>query len=138
MKKWVLAFCGLLLIVKCSIGFGCDYRLSFMSHKELTFDELPTKIQECLNEKDCDSLYRVDYMMLVTDDDRRRFKVEAVPFGPWIRYYKLIDTQKNNVYRIEYGIPYPYIIYREKLYIGDEFCYDLQLKKTIFSEYNLK
>lgn len=139
MKKTILCLLGVFIFVNCGIGIGYDYDIGYMSSKELTYDELPTKMQECLTNPKLDSLFKRD-LIYIFDKEYDRYQVEGVPFGPWILYNKLIDSKKGIVYRIEQGRALPYIIYNEKLYIASRFNYHLDeyLRETTFSEYKLK
>ena len=69
--------------------------------------------------------------MLVDTNDYNKYKYESVVFGPWIVYNKIIDTQKANVYRVEQGTPHPYIIYKDKLYLADDFNFILYHYKEV-------
>ena len=52
---------------------------------------------------------------------------------------KLSIAKKNVVYRVERGTPHPYIIYKDKLYLADEYNFVLlYLKEATYSEYELK
>lgn len=144
--KYSLFIVILFLAVGC-IGFDYDYRISFMSSNELTYKELPTKVQICLvdyptNVLDypLDSTYYDKGMLLVDHSDSSRYKCENVTTGPWVDYTKIVDFKNNIVYRIERTTSEPYIIYKNKLYIPDR--YNIlgreDAKETIYSEYELK
>lgn len=94
MKKTILCLLGVFIFVNCGIGIGYDYDIGYMSSKELTYDELPTKMQECLTNPKLDSLYKRD-LIYIFDKEYDRYQVEGVPFGPWILYNKLIDSKKG-------------------------------------------
>lgn len=124
-------------LVGC-IGFDYDYRISLKSCKELRYSELPIKVQKYLIGKDMDS-YAGFEMMLVIDNNKDRYRDEAVETGPWIAYMKVVDTQKNIVYRIETSTPSPYIIYNEKLYIPNKYnLRSYNCREMMYYEYELK
>ena len=121
-----------------------DYKISTMPCKELTYSELPVKVKECLSKYPSDSIFYENEMMLVDNNDGNRYQCEAVHpvlgSKAWIDYMKIIDSQKNIVYRIETETPSPYIIYSGKLYIPSK--YNILLGSSYdeveYSEYELK
>ena len=117
-----------------------DYKLTSLKHKELNFSELPYEVRNYLtNRPKCE-----DYDMLLFIDlaDTANYHEESVGTftGPWISYEKLIDKQKNISYRINRGVPAPYIVFKNKLYIADR--YDIlcggSVFEAIYTEYQLK
>ena len=137
MKK--IIYILVLFIVSCT---DYDYRLSKLPKRELTYEELPKEVQASLAVSDYDSLcFESDYhsLMFVDCNDYNRYKLENVEFGPWIAYEKITDTQKNNVYRVEYNMSMPYILYKEKLYIANDYNFmRYHFKEVKYSEYELK
>ena len=145
-KKYTLLAAIPFLVVGC-IGFDYDYMVCFMSSKKLTYNELPVKVQKCLVdypinllEYPLDSTYYDKGMLLVDDSDSSRFQCELVETGPWIDYEKIIDSEKNIVYRIETAAADPHIIYKNKLYIPDR--YNIlgrdDAREAMYKEYELK
>lgn len=125
-------------LVGC-IGFDYDHRISFMSSKDLRFTELPVDVQNCLLKYASDPDLYIPHLLVVNNADSTRFRLEVKKIGPWIDYMKVIDSQKNIAYRIERTIPFPYIIYKDKLYLADEYNFmTLYLKETTYSQYELK
>ena len=125
-------------LVGC-IGFDYDHRISFMSSKDLRFKELPVDVQNCLLKYASDPDPDIPDLLVVNKADSTRFRYEVKETGPWIDYLKIIDSKKNIVYRIERGTPHPYIIYKDKLYLADEYNFvTLYLKEATYSEYELK
>ena len=108
-----------LLIVFVIVLVACtdyDYKISTMPCRELTYSELPTKVQKCLSEYSPDSMYYNYNMLLVEYKDCYTYNCEHIKsiIGPWTECHKLINKEKNVVYRIERGTPSPYIIYNNK------------------------
>ena len=76
-------------------------------------------------------------MLLCEDNDSNKYQTEAIPFIVGFDYIKLIDISNNIVYRIEQGTPLPYILYKDKLYLADDYnIYDVY-EFVHYSEYNL-
>ena len=99
----------MLSITSCSIDFGYDYRLSSLKKCELKYQDLPDDVRTIL------------YSSAVGMEERNRLLF--VNPADSSRYHKLIDTDKNIVYRIEQGVPEPYIIDSKtnKLYIPSDY-----------------
>lgn len=131
------------LVVCFCVFRNWDYRLVLLPYKSLTFSELPKEVQASLSVSDYDSIcFAINAkhsLMLVDTNDYNRYTYETVVFGPWVVYNKIIDTQKANVYRVEQGTPHPYIIYKDKLYIADDFNFiPYHCKEVKYTEYELK
>ncbi len=81
-------------------------------------------------------------LLFVNLADTATYSLETVGtlIGPWVDYEKLIDKQKNISYRINQGVPSPYIVSQKKLYIPDRF--DILCGGSVFeakyTEYQLK
>ena len=41
--------------------------------------------------------------------------------GPWVSYVKLVDTRTNVYYKIDQGVPSPFFLFENKLYIPDRY-----------------
>ena len=132
-----------ILIIVLLLCFSCksyDYKLSNLEHKTLTFDELPFEVKKYLANRPKSE----DYNMLLFVDlaDTTNYIEETVGTltGPWVDYEKVIDKRKDISYRINQGVPPPYIIFRNKLYIPDR--YDIlcgnSIVEAIYTEYQLK
>jgi hypothetical protein len=139
MKK---KFVFIIVLLLC---FGCksfDYKITSLEQKTLKFNELPYKIREYLSNPP--DLIGDSYKMLVLIDinDSAIYSLESIKtwYGPWVDYENLKDKQKNVSYRINQGVPEPYIIFKNKLYIPDR--YNILGSKSafeaIYTEYQLK
>jgi hypothetical protein len=139
MKK---IFVFIIVLLLC---FGCksfDYKITSLEQKTLKFNELPYKIREYLSNPP--DLIGDSYKMLVLIDinDSAFYSLESIKtwYGPWVDYENLKDKQKNVSYRINQGVPEPYIIFKNKLYIPDR--YNILGSKSafeaIYTEYQLK
>ena len=125
---------------------GCtdyDYRISRMPCRTLSYKQLPTRVQESLTAFGSGLIDDVDGILLCDNNDSNRYQCEAVHpvlgSKAWIDYIKLIDTSNNIVYRIELETPHPYIIYKDKLYVPDNFyAYIDGFTDCIYSVYDLK
>ena len=129
-------------IIGCSSDEGYDYTIKQLQHKELSYNELPKEVHEYLSfVAHCDtSIYDLAF---VNPADSSRFcfkRVLSKLVSSWYDYYKLIDSDKNIIYRIEQGEPSPYIIYNNKLYVPDKFnvLFIGDIDQAKYTEYELK
>ena len=126
MKK--LLFVLLILpMASCSFDSGYDYKLSSLKHRELPYKELPDSVKALLYSSAIGNIER-DELLFVNSSDSSVFHfkvVESIFVNSWIAYYKLIDADKNIVYRIERGTPSPYVIdgNTNKLYITNDYVF---------------
>jgi hypothetical protein len=125
------------VFVSCSLS---EYKISKLGQKQLNFEELPYEIQKDLSERPkCDES---DMLLFVDLADSTNYSLETVGtlIGPWVDYEKLIDKKNGFSYRIDQGVPSPYIIFRNKLYIPDRF--NLLCGESVYdakyTEYQLK
>jgi len=61
--------------------------------------------------------------------------------GPWVSHKKLINIKKNIYYKIDRGVPRPFIIFENTLYVPDRyniFTAVDDLKSLEFTRYELK
>ena len=136
---------NLIFILVAVIFSSCssyDYKITSLEFKKLNFDELPLEVKEYLSNPP--DPIGDSYKMLVLIDltDSVNYSLETVEtcIGPWVNYQKLIDKQKKVSYRINRGVPDPYIVFKNKLYIPDR--YNIisveSARKAIYTEYQLK
>jgi len=134
---------NLAIILLAAIFCSCnsyDYKITSLEQKRLKFDELPLEVKRYLsNRPKCEEY---DMLLFVDLADTANYREETVGtlIGPWVDYEKLIDKQKSISYRINQGVPSPYIVFKSKLYIPDR--YDILCGGSVFeamyTEYQLK
>jgi len=141
MKKYIFYILVISSITSCSWDFGYDYKIKQLQHKDLSYNELPKEVHDYLSWiTQCDT--SICDLAFVNPADSSRFHfmvVKSIFVDSWIAYYKLIDTDKNIIYRIEQGEPSPYIIFDNKLYIPDRFntLYIGDVDQVKYTEYEL-
>lgn len=142
MKKYIFYILVISSIVSCSRGLGYDYKIKQLQHKDLSYNELPKEVHDYLSLiTRCDTSLSDLAFVNPVDSSRFRFMVvKSIFVDSWIAYYKLIDIDKNIIYRIEQGEPSPYIIFDNKLYIPDRFntLYIGDVDQARYTEYELK
>lgn len=116
----------------------CDYRITKMPNRTLSYNQLPKEVQRKLVDFSCHLIEEKNRMLLCDNNDSNKYQTEEIPFIVGIDYIKLIDTSNNLVYRIEQGTPLPYIIYKDKLYLADDYNIYMKYKSVQYSEYELK
>lgn len=117
--------------------------IGYLNHETIAFKNLPIEIQQYLKSS-IDIRSDVNSMILeIPKDNEPRYKLETVKtwIGPWVDHSKVIDTQTNQYYEIDQGVPSPYIIFNDKLYIPHTyniFTTVEDLNKVKFTKYNLE
>ena len=133
MMKYLL-FIGVFILVGCA---DYDYKINKMPNRTLSYNQLPKEVQRKLVDFSCHLIEEKNRMLLCDNNDSNKYQTEEIPFIVGIDYIKLIDTSNNLVYRIEQGTPLPYIIYKDKLYLADDYnIYDVY-ESVHYSEYDL-
>lgn len=134
MMKYLL-FIGVFILVGC---VDYDYKINKMPNRTLSYNQLPKEVQRKLVDFSCHLIEEKNRMLLCDNNDSNKYQTEEIPFIVGIDYIKLIDTSNNLVYRIEQGTPLPYIIYKDKLYLADDYNIYMKYKSVQYSEYELK
>ncbi|MBR1402276.1 MAG: response regulator [Prevotella sp.] len=139
--KYILYISLVLSITSCSYIGGYDYKLINLHQKELPYNELPNEVKDYLASMAHD--ISNEFLVFVNPADSSRYRSEDVPplisISTWISYYKLIDTDKDIIYKIEYGTPYPWIIHNNRLYIPEGWNIgERNYTKYKYTEYKLK
>ena len=130
-----LIYIWVFFVVGCT---GYDYRIDKMPSRSLSYKQLPERVQKTLVDWSRHLIEERNGLLLLCDDnDSNKYQTKDVPFIVGIYYIKLIDTSNNTVYRIEQGTPLPYILYKDKLYIADDFNFYFGYDSIHYSEYNL-
>ena len=130
-----LIYIWVFFVVGCT---GYDYRIDKMPSRSLSYKQLPERVQKTLVDWSRHLIEERNGLLLLCDDnDSNKYQTKDVPFIVGIYYIKLIDTSNNIVYRIEQGTPLPYILYKDKLYIADDFNFYFGYDSIHYSEYNL-
>lgn len=130
-----LLFIGVFFLVGCA---DYDYRINKMPNRTLSYNQLPKEVQRKLVDFSCHLIEEKNRILLCDNNDSNKYQTEEIPFIVGIDYIKLIDTSNNLVYRIEQGTPLPYIIYKDKLYLADDYNIYMKYKSVQYSEYELK
>ena len=140
-----------IILILCITSCSYDYRLSNLKHKELAYKELPDSVKTLLysvagDTIDNRALYINNGLLLVhpSDSSVYRFEVVCYKLAPWIpAYCKLIDTEKNIIYRIDNeddGPPYIVDSNTKKIFIphGYYSIIDEGIYNTKYTEYELR
>ena len=134
MMKYLL-FIGVFILVGC---VDYDYKINKIPNRTLSYNQLPKEVQRKLVDFSCHLIEEKNRMLLCDNNDSNKYQTEEIPFIVGIDYIKLIDTSNNLVYRIEQGTPLPYIIYKDKLYLADDYNIYMKYQSVQYSEYELK
>lgn len=117
MRYWIF----LIIIMLFS---SCNNRnINTLKSERVKFKDLPVEIIQYLRNP-TDVQNDIQTMLLeLPKGKQKKYRLETVKtwIGPWVAYEKLINTEKNISYKIDQGIPSPYIIFENKLYVPDRY-----------------
>ncbi len=121
-----------------------DCKISELKQEKLRFAELPIEVKEFLLHPPEFDIENPGSLILIDSAEEERYKLE-VKFNKWVSswvdYVKLIDTKSKTSYRIKQGVPDPYIVFDNKLYIPDRYgivVVNNNLEEVEFTCYQLK
>lgn len=131
-----------LIITSCAVDYDYDYKIKGLGHKEMAYEELPQNVRMVFLAASFGKTKK-DRLLFVDSKDSSAYNLEEVRTnnGPWIAYFKLTDINKKIKYRIDYSLPFPYIICNNRLYVpnkADIFYSDGKIKQLKYIEYTLK
>ncbi|GAB4380234.1 MAG: hypothetical protein Kow0075_11400 [Salibacteraceae bacterium] len=107
-----------MLFISCSSN-----NIDCLKHQKVKFTDLPHEVAEYLrNPTD----YQDDIQNRILEIPKgidKEYRLETVNtlVGPWVSHHKIISTKTGKFYEIDQGVPSPYIVYKNKLYIPDEY-----------------
>jgi len=136
MKHWYF----LIIIILFS---SCNGRnIKTLKSEKVKFKDLPVEITHYLRNPD-DYHDDILYMLIELPKGKEmNYKLETVKtwIGPWVAYEKLINVKKNITYKIDQGVPRPYIIFDNKLYVPDRYNIFTvgDINSLEFTRYDLK
>lgn len=137
MKYWTL----LIIVMLFS---SCNNRnINTLKSEKVKFKDLPVEITHYLRNPD-DYHDDILYMLIELpkgEEDNYRIETVKTWTGPWESHKKLIDIKNGISYKIDQGVPRPYIVFENKLYIPDRyniFTTVDDLNSVEFTRYELK
>lgn len=117
--------------------------INTLKHEKVKFKDLPIEIAHYLRNP-TDSQNDIQTMLLeLPKGKEKNYRLETVKtwIGPWVAHEKLINIKKDIYYKIDQGVPSPYIIFEDKLYVPDRyniFTTVDDLNSLEFTRYELK
>jgi len=137
MKYW--NFLIIVLLFSSCNGQNIDT----LKHEKVKFNDLPVEISEYLKNLSDTQNETETRLLELPKEKEKNYKLETVKtlIGPWVAHSKLINIKKDIYYKINQGVPSPYIIFENKLYIPDR--YNIlstvdDLNKVEFTRYDLE
>ncbi|GLB50103.1 hypothetical protein Y10_24710 [Neptunitalea sp. Y10] len=120
-----------------------EQNINTLKVKNVKFTDLPVEITQYLRNP-TDVQNDISTMLLeLPKEKENEYKLETVKtwIGPWVSHEKLINIKNNTIYKINQGVPSPYIIFENKLYIPNG--YNIlttvdDLNSVEFTRYELK
>lgn len=128
----------IILFLSCN-----DRNINSLGNEKVMFKELPFEISQYL-ENPSDYQLDIQSMLLELPKGKKpKYKLETVNtwIGPWVDHEKLINIEENISYKIDQGVPSPYIIFEDKLYVPNKhniFTTVDKLNSLEFTKYDLK
>lgn len=129
---------SIILFSRCN-----DRNIHTLKNEKVKFKDLPVEVTQYLkNPTD----YQSDiYAMLLElpKGKEPNYRLETVKtwIGPWVSHQKLINIKEKVAYKIDQGVPSPYIVYKGKLYVPNKyniFTTVDDLNSLEFTRYDLK
>lgn len=112
---------SMFLFNSCS---NSDFKITELKHYKLKFSDLPVTIREFLIQLPEFDKGNPSSLIVVNSREADRYVSEVIFnkwVSSWVDYVKLVDTRSKISYRINQGVPDPYIVFDNKLYIPDRF-----------------
>lgn len=117
MMYWKFLIIGVIFI-------SCSNRsINTLKHEKVKFEDLPVEVINCIKNPNDFQEERNNMLIQLPKGKDGNYKVENVNtlIGPWVSYVKLINTKKNISYKIDRGVPSPYILFENILYVPDRY-----------------
>ncbi len=97
--------------------------INTLKHENVNFNDLPFEVINCIKNPNDFQEERSSMLIELPKGKNTEYKVENVKtlLAPWVSYVKLINVKKGIYYKIDRGVPYPYIIFDNKCYIPDRY-----------------
>lgn len=117
--------------------------INTLKHEKVKFKDLPVEITHYLRNPD-DYHDDLQYSLIeLPRGKENNYRLETVKtwIGPWVSHKKLINIKNSTSYKIDQGVPRPYIVFENKLYIPDRyniFTTVDDLNSLEFTRYELK
>jgi|SRR5699024_2838764 len=115
--------CWIFLIIAIFLS-GCNNRnINTLKSEKVKFESLPVEVIQYLRNP-IDVQTDIQTMLLeLPKGKEKKYRLETVKtwIGPWVAYQKLINIENNIFYKIDQGVPSPYIVFENKLYVPDRY-----------------
>lgn len=131
-----------LVIAMLYLCYSCN-NIGNLNHQKVRFKDLPSEVAVYLkNPTDYQDVMqnRILEIPIVTE---KEYRLETVKtwIGPWVSHHKMISKKTGKIYKIDQGVPSPYIVYKKRLYIPDEyniFTGVEDIESVEFTQYDLE
>jgi len=117
--------------------------INTLKSEKVKFKDLPEEITQYLRNPTYVQNDIQTMLLELPKGKENEYKLETVKtwIGPWVSHEKLINIKNNTFYKIDQGVPSPYIVFENKLYIPDRyniFTTVDDLNSVEFTRYELK
>jgi hypothetical protein len=143
-KKFIQTILNGMFILSIILFSSCNGRnVNTLTNEKVKFQDLPVEIIHYLRNSDDyheDTLYD---LIELPKGKENNYRMESVGtwIGPWESHKELTNIKKDVYYKIDQGVPRPYIVFENKLYVPDRyniFTTVDDLKELEFTRYELK
>ncbi|MBT0813140.1 hypothetical protein KIH41_17765 [Litoribacter ruber] len=117
MKYWIF------FVIVISLSSCFDSNINTLEHERVKFKNLPNEVIHYLRNPD-DYHDGILYMLIeLPKGKKNNYRLETVKtwIGPWESHKKLINIKTNVYYKIDQGVPRPYIVFENNLYVPDRY-----------------
>lgn len=115
--RYLNLFLLVIFLNSCSNNIGC------LRHERVKFNDLPKEVSHYIeNHKEYKT--EVPNMLVVLPIEKKKYyKFESIKTwtGPWVSHSEITDLKKNITFELDKGVPSPYIIFEDKLYISSRY-----------------
>lgn len=122
------------------MSYSCTHNINTLYKQEIGFDSLPAIVQDTLFALSSNGNHTYPDFIFLNQDTNRYNPKEVKWFGSFTDGFKITDNHDKINYRINYGIPYPYIIYNGFLFhsLNYNIFYEPTIRNERFMKYALK
>lgn len=123
-KKYISTILNGIFILAILVFSSCNGRnINTLTNEKVKFEDLPVEIIHYLRNPDDyhdDILYD---LIELPKEKEKNYRMESIGtwIGPWESHKELIHFKKEVHYKIDQGVPRPYIVFENKLYVPDRY-----------------
>lgn len=120
-NRYSLVFLAFLVVALVFIR--SNFKSELPNPTIVKYSQLPQAVQNLFKDRNGFQKFSTDsenddaYVLESLD----KYKVEVKTTGPWTNYYVLENMTHKKKYKIPYGKPFPFVVFKNDLYIATDF-----------------